>query len=266
MKQDSERRCLVSEVHSIWEIQGVRWVMGLGISLLLILVGGVGWLVHSERVDYEQALLIYQNRDEIEATAIRKELSWFNERKLDGYLEKEAKEVFLHYQQGKINYGEASDRLKWIRSLSHHPERIGPFQNQVFQLKESKQAFLQATNYAKEKKWGQAKACYQQVIPLDNRYEEAQHWVEEISRWELDDQMEQVLSAYEVGDYEVALVKVEKGLQLAPQHPRFLELKSEIQHQIQLEAQRANEKKQEQSSKDERESGRWVNWLKQWWF
>lgn len=266
MKQSSKVPYSVSEVRSIWDIQGVRWVMGLGLGLLLVVLGGVGWLIYSERMDYEQALMIYQHQDELEAKNVRTQLSWLNERLLDAYLEGEANDVFLSYQQGKINYGEASDRLKWIRSLSHHPERIGPFQNQVFQLKESKQAFRQATTYAKEKKWGRAKACYQQVISSDLRYEEAQHWMKEVSRWELDDQMEQVLSAYETGGYELALVEVEKGLRLAPQHPRFLELKTEIQYQIQLKVQRENEKKPKESSQNERENGRWMKWLNQWWF
>lgn len=238
-----------------------RWLIVSATILLGSVVIGVNW-IHS---DYEKALTIYETHDKTQTPWMQQTLSELNAWRMDYYLKNEALRLLESYRQEKMLYEQLVAELEWMCAISHHPQWFERYQSYALQLKDSKQAFEEATSSAKNNQWDISKAKYEKVIPSDIHYEEAQWQLKQVSRWALDSQLVQVLEAYESKDYDMALTYIESVLAQSPRHPQMLQLKQEVNRQIRLNQSMITHQEETSSSGEKKATVSpipWVEWLR----
>ena len=116
------------------------------------MLGIYGLNRHQHRI-YHEMVQIYEERGWQEINQLRSEMTFLNGGEWEYFLEGEAKQVLDDYQNNRLMYEEVRDQLVWIRSISSRPKRIGRYQNQVYQLKLSKEVFEEGLYYAKTQEW-----------------------------------------------------------------------------------------------------------------
>ena len=185
------------KVNSFINRLNVRKVIGVAVLLIIVNMLGLYGLNHEQHRTYKEMVRVYELKEESRLNQLRATITFVNQGEWGYFLEEEAKRLLDDYQNNRLIYEEVRDQLVWIRNLSPLPRRISSYQNQVYRLKISKALFEEGIYHAKVKEWGLAKTKLSKVIKEDLNYEKAQYWLEEVERWEREEETMRSFKFYE---------------------------------------------------------------------
>lgn len=222
-----------------WMMTYKRYLVIASLSGILLTVVGVGLFHYRLSNIFDKALTYYEVNDLMSFETIRYELYAMQGKKFDEFLIQEAEKTLNQFKHNEITYYEAIGTTKRIESFANRSSNIEIYQEKIEKLKESRKAFEKAEAYAIEKDWESAYQYYQQVVDWDPNYEKSKQLAESAKRWWLQDILVEAITSYEEGNYEQALLKIDEGLALSPDHETFLDLKDDV-HQAMIDGETEN--------------------------
>ena len=142
----------------------------------------------------------------------------------------DANEVLTLFKSDSIFHKDAINRLEAISDYVIVTTEIDLITQQVEQLNQSREAYLQGKNWVETKEWDNARDAFSKVISDDTEnFDNAQRYLESITRWQLQDIAAQANEFLVAKEFDKAIAEIESGLLIDPQNEILLNLMAAVE-------------------------------------